>query len=77
MYAGDSKPPGQGTGDPHVLNATLSSPDLPPTSESGRALEVIEMANGDTIWFVLVDFDLVIQNLTFALRQVHRERTEG
>jgi hypothetical protein len=60
MYAGDSKPPGQGTGEPHVLNATPSSTDLPPTSESGPALEVIEMANGDTIWFVPADFDLVV-----------------
>ena len=77
MYAGDSRPPGQGMGDPHVLNATPSSTDLPPSSESGPALEVIEMANGETIWFVLADFDLGVQNSTFVLRQVHREWTEG
>jgi len=61
MYAGDSKTPGQITGDSHVLHPSPSShnvdSDPPPASDSGPALEVIEMANGETIWFVLVQGD--------------------
>jgi hypothetical protein len=58
MYAGDIKAPGLATGDSHVVNLAQSAhadSDLPPTSESGPVLEVIEMANGDTIWFVVVN----------------------
>lgn len=45
MYAGDSRVtsnvPGEGQGDYDGM----------PPSESGPALEVIEMANGETIWY--------------------------
>ena len=46
MYAGDSRVPSAVPGEAH------SDVEGMPPSESGPALEVVEMANGETIWFV-------------------------
>lgn len=43
MYAGDSK----GTAPAHPDNLTPSGPQ----PEGGQALEVVELANGETIWY--------------------------
>jgi hypothetical protein len=56
MYAGDSKAPTSAANDAHGVIPSQSSRNLDPDhltgSESGPALEVIEMANGETIWYV-------------------------
>lgn len=49
MYAGDSR--GTSTANPDIP-AAGSSQQGEPLSESGPALEVIELANGETIWSV-------------------------
>jgi len=50
MYAGDNKPAIVINSD---LQASSSSPHPDINSESGPALEVIEMANGETIWSIV------------------------
>jgi len=71
MYAGDSKVPTSVVNDSQGLNNSQSSrtpdPDHLPASESGPALEVIEMANGETIWSVTVIQVLLLQGIEIML----------
>jgi hypothetical protein len=48
MYTGDAKSAGSLGND--LLGAPRSNADGQVNSESGPALELIEMANGETIW---------------------------
>ena len=47
MYAGDSRGPSLANPDVPVAGSSQQGDALP---ESGQALEVIELANGETIW---------------------------
>ena len=48
MYSGDSR--GTNTANADVAGSSSQADEILP--ESGPALEVIEYANGETIWFV-------------------------
>ena len=69
MYAGDNK--GQ------LLEPSPSSAGAPvheAIPESGPALEVIEMANGETIWCALGSFFSRGQSFANTCSQVDRQR---
>lgn len=51
MYAGDVKPAISVTGDAQVPDTT-SNPNALHNLEPGAAVEVLELANGETIWWV-------------------------
>jgi len=53
MYSGENKPATLAGFDPQgAQQAPQRATDGTTGSEGGPALEVIEMANGETIWFV-------------------------
>lgn len=43
MYAGESRSPSATPHEPEVLQSTMAP-------ESGAAVQLVEMANGETIW---------------------------
>jgi hypothetical protein len=54
MYTGDVKPAISVTADvqPPDTPASSSNPNMPHNLEPGTAVEVLELANGETIWWV-------------------------
>lgn len=52
MYAGESRAASSAANVPITSDAPQSQGDYPPTSETGPALELVEFANGETIWWV-------------------------
>jgi hypothetical protein len=52
MYAGE-RAASSAANDPHVPDTSLTHGDQLPASEAVPAVEVIELANGQTIWFVI------------------------
>ena len=50
MYAGDGKPAISVTGDAQVPDNPNSNPNALHNLEPGAAVEVLELANGETIW---------------------------
>ena len=57
MYAGDGKPAISVTADVSLPDASGSNPSAPPNIEPGTAVEVLELANGETIWYVITPID--------------------
>jgi serine/arginine repetitive matrix protein 2 len=51
MYAGE-RAASSAANDPNTPDTSLSHGDLLPASDTGPAVEVIELANGQTIWSV-------------------------
>lgn len=74
MYAGDSRGTSAAVPDGMVAGTSQQGEALP---EPGQALEVIELANGETIWSVLSrSFLMFVRSLTrAATNQVHCQRT--
>jgi hypothetical protein len=54
MYAGDVKPTISVTADGQQPDASGSNPSTLHNLEPGTAVEVLELANGETIWWVAV-----------------------
>ena len=52
MYTGDVKPAISVTGDAQLPDASSSNPNTLHNLEPGAAVEVLELANGETIWWV-------------------------
>ena len=51
MYTGDVKPTISVTADVQLPDTSGSNPNAPPHNlEPGTAVEVLELANGETIW---------------------------
>ncbi|KAH9967959.1 hypothetical protein BC827DRAFT_458972 [Russula dissimulans] len=53
MYTGDGKPAISVTADVSLPDASSSNPSAPPNIEPGTAVEVLELANGETIWSIV------------------------
>jgi serine/arginine repetitive matrix protein 2 len=60
MYTGDGKPAISVTADVSLPDASSSNPSAPPNIEPGTAVEVLELANGETIWYVRPPIDTQI-----------------
>lgn len=74
MYAGDSRGTSSGNPDVVVAGPSQQGDALP---EAGQALEVIELANGETIWYVVEKAptnSCAWQLTTSIINQVHCER---
>ena len=52
MYTGDGKPAISVTGDAHLPDTSSANPNALHNLEPGAAVEVLELANGETIWWV-------------------------
>ena len=50
MYTGDVKPTISVTADVQLPDTSVSNPIVPHNLEPGKAVEVLELANGETIW---------------------------
>lgn len=50
MYTGDVKPAISVGGDTQLPDASGPNPGMPHNLEPGTAVEVLELANGETIW---------------------------
>jgi hypothetical protein len=77
MYAGERKSVTSVPGDVNRPSTSMSSqsgnPDNITPSDSGPAIELIELANGETIWFASSIVESHAMYLTLY-RQVDRER---
>jgi serine/arginine repetitive matrix protein 2 len=65
MYTGDVKPAISVTADvqPPDTPASVSNPSMPHNLEPGTAVEVLELANGETIWWVPIGTPIETQKL--------------
>jgi serine/arginine repetitive matrix protein 2 len=56
MYTGEGKPAISISSEPMATDGGAQGPnyDTLPNVEPGRAVEVLELANGETIWFVVL-----------------------
>ena len=54
MYTGDVKPAIAVTADGQQPDTSISNPNALHDLEPGTAVEVLELANGETIWWVPV-----------------------
>jgi len=54
MYTGDGKPSISVSGDAQQPDTPGPNPSALHNLEPGTAVEVLELANGETIWWVLV-----------------------
>jgi serine/arginine repetitive matrix protein 2 len=50
MYAGDGKPTIPVAADTQLPDTSGPNPSVPHNLEPGTAVEVLELANGETIW---------------------------
>jgi hypothetical protein len=50
MYTGDVKPAISVTADAQLPDTPAPNPSVPHNLEPGKAVEVLELANGETIW---------------------------
>ena len=50
MYTGDVKPAISVTADAQLPDTSGPNPSVPSNLEPGTAVEVLELANGETIW---------------------------
>lgn len=53
MYTGDVKPAISVTADAQLPDTSGPNPSAPPNLEPGTAVEVLELANGETIWSIV------------------------
>ena len=64
MYTGDVKPAISVTGDAQLPDTSSSNPTALHNLEPGAAVEVLELANGETIWWV----PLELRNLNSEIK---------
>ncbi|KAF9466343.1 hypothetical protein BDZ94DRAFT_1233950 [Collybia nuda] len=83
MYAGESRATSSAANVPITSDTLQTQGDYLPTSETGPALELVEFANGETIWSIvngLRDDDgesIYTGRASFASEYSTRETTEG
>jgi hypothetical protein len=64
MYTGDVKPAISVTADVQLPDTSGPNPSAPHNLEPGTAVEVLELANGETIWCVPVRTPIDTQKLS-------------